>query len=410
MIPSLLVALVLVAFASPSQAQKVRPEFFGMHDSQIATGATPRVKLGSIRLWDSGTSWRQIETLPGLYDWTGLDAAVAKARAAKLRPLLVLGQTPQFHAENPMAPGAYGDGASSMPRLAAWRAYVTAAATRYGTTVDYQVWNEPNVINYWTGSVAQMAQLTAVTSQAVKAAAGRGATVVAPSFPLRMSGQQSWFKKYWRATSGGKGMASYVDVVAVQLYPLAHEAPEASLKLLAFAKRALPKPARAKPLWNTEINYGLRGGPPAQKIPNAKQAAYVARTLVLNAAGQIHRMYWYAWAQGKIANTHLVQANRTTLTPAGRAWDQVHGWLLGTTIGNCVQAKTGKLKGLYTCTARKSRTEVRRIYWKPSGKAVKLTTNKTTKKWTKLGGKVTKRKGSYVVKVGYSPIMVTSRR
>lgn len=407
-------ALVLGAFSAPSQAQKIRPDFFGMHDSWIRGGTTPTVKLGVVRLWDTGTSWREVETAPGVYDWTNVDAAVGTARKAGLRPLLVLGQTPQFHMADPTNPpsveGAYGPGANSMPRLAAWNAYVSAAAKRYGTTVDYQVWNEPNVVNYWAGTVAEMAQLTAETSRTITAAIGSAATVVAPGFPLRLEFQQDWFKKYWQATSGGNGMASYVDVVAVHLYPAADQAPEDSMKLLGFARRVLPKAARSKPLWNTEINYGLLGGPTAKPIPDAKQAAFVARTLVLNAASSVRRMYWYSWGQGKIANTHLVKPNRTTLTPAGRAWNRVRGWLLGTSIGNCAQKRSGKLKGLYTCTARKSSTEVRRIYWKPFGRAVQVATHKTTKTWTSLGGKVTKRKGSYRVKVGYAPIMVTSRR
>ena len=409
-IPGLVAALMLVALASPSQAQKIRPDFFGMHDTQIANGSIPTVKLGSIRLWDSGVTWREIETIPGSYDWSALDRAVTNARAEKLRPLLVLGQTPQFHAEKPMAPGAYGDGATSMPRLDAWKAYVRAVAGRYGNTVDYQVWNEPNVVNYWSGTVREMALLTETASAILVNVIGAKATLVAPGFPLRLPTQQRWFKAYWQAKSGGKTMASLVDVIGVHLYPVANQAPEAGMKLLALAKKSLPKAARSKPMWNTEINYGLLGGPTATPIPAAKQAAYVARTLVLNAASSIRRMYWYSWAQGDIANTHLVQDDRTTRTRAGNAWNQVHGWLIGTQTSSCSQARTGKLKGLYTCVARKSRTEVRRFYWKPSGKAVQVFTPRSTKKVTNLSGKVTTRQGRYAVKVGYTPIMVTSRR
>ena len=145
-VPFVVAALVAGALSTPAHAQKVRPEFFGMHDSQISKGSVPKVQLGAIRLWDTGTSWREIETKPGVYDWSVVDAAVRTARAADLRPMLVLGQTPQFHAAKPNAPGAYGRGATSMPQIAAWTRYVTAAANRYKTTVDYQIWNEPNVV------------------------------------------------------------------------------------------------------------------------------------------------------------------------------------------------------------------------------------------------------------------------
>lgn len=89
-----------------AQAQRIAPSYFGMHDSGVATGVTSdrRARLG--QAVDSGTAWRQIETSPGTFDFTALDTAVATAEAAGVRPLLVLGQTPQFYAQRPHAPGA----------------------------------------------------------------------------------------------------------------------------------------------------------------------------------------------------------------------------------------------------------------------------------------------------------------
>lgn len=399
-----------LTLAPAASAKAIKPDFFAMHDSQIANGSTPGVKTGAARLWDTGTAWRQIETTPGVFDWSKVDAAVAKARGAGLKPMLVLGQTPQFHAQEPLAPGAYGDGATSMPDIKAWRGYVTKAAKRYGTKVEYQVWNEPNVVNYWTGSVQDMAKLTAVAGKAITKAAGRKATVVAPAFPLRLEGQRRWYQKYWSAKVGGKGMSAFVDVVSANLYPLADQGPEASMKLLSFAKRVLPKAAKRKPVWNTEINYGLLGGPTAKEISEAKQASFVARTLLLNAASPVRRVYWYAWDIGPIANTHLVESDRSTLTKAGRAWGEVRRWLVGSDVKGCSKVRGGKLKGLYTCTAKKSANEVRRFYWKPTGAAKKIRTARSTYEWTNLSGKTTKRTGRFQIKVGKSPVMVVSKR
>ena len=198
-----------------------------------------------------------------------------------------------------------------------------------------------------------MAKLTATASKVITKAAGRKATVVAPAFPLRLKGQQKWFKKYWAAKVNRKSMASYVDVVSVNLYPAGepgtgsvHEAARLS------RRRPCPRPLARSPMWNTEINYGLLGGATAKTISDAKQAAFVARTLLLNAASAIRRVYWYSWAQGPIANTHLVQDDRTTLTRGGRAWQLTAGWIAGTNMKKCVPAAKGKSKGLYTCIAR----------------------------------------------------------
>lgn len=409
LVPLLVTGTLLVS--APAQAQRVTPSFFGMHDANIAGGSVPGVTVGSVRLWDTGTSWRHIETSPGQFDFTALDAAVAAARNAGLRPMVVLGQTPAFYASKPKAPGWYGDGASSMPKkLSAWKAYVTKVAKRYQTSVDYQIWNEPNVIGFWSGTVGEMAKLTAVGSAAIDRAAGRKATVVAPSFPLRLKSQQKWFKQYWAAKVGGKSVAGMVDVVSANLYPMADQAPEASMRLLSIAKRALPTPARRKPIWNTEINYGLLGGDTAKQIPEAKQAAYVARTLLLNAASPVKRVYWYSWRIDGVANTHLVEDDGTTLTPAGRAWDVARGWIVGTDIASCKVTTKGKLKGLYTCTARVDKSEVRRIYWKPTGRAVKVATSRTTTAWADLEGTTTAHSGRLTLPVGQAPVMVASRR
>jgi len=416
-------AATLVTVSAPANAQKVTPTFFGMHDSQIANGSTPKVALGSIRLWDSGTTWREIETqaptpplLPGQptvyhYDFSKLDAAVANAQNAGLRPMIVLGQTPQFYATDPNAPSAYGPGASSMPNdIGAWQNYVATVASRYGTAVDYQIWNEPNVLQYWTGTPQQMATLTATGAATINQAIGTGATVVAPGFPLRLQSQRTWFKQFWAQKVGGLGMASYVDVVAMHLYPPADKGPETSVGLLKEGRALLPDAARSKPEWNTEINYVLLGGATAKQVSDATQAAYVARTLLLNAGSPIQRMYWYAWAQGGIANTHLVQADRSTLTAGGKAWQRVYGWTLGTSFSNCSMISSGAAKGVWSCKARKSRTETRRFYWKPTGRPAPISTVSSTSSWTSLKGRVTKHKGSYTIKVGQAPIMVTSRR
>jgi len=403
-----LVSLVL-AVGSPADAKTIRERFFGIHDSVVASGDIPRVTTGAIRLWETGTSWREIERSPGSFDWTQLDAAVTNAEANGLRPLIVLGQTPRFYARNPGAPGAYGRGASSMPSIRAWTRYVGRVAHRYGTAVDYQIWNEPNVIGYWTGTVEQMATLTVTASRKITAVLGRHATITGPSFPLRLNSQKAWYQEYWHQTAGGRSLASYVDVIGATLYPQEDEAPEGQLPLLRFARQALPAAGRHKPLWNMEINYGLRGGPTAKRISRAKQASYASRTLLLNANSHVGRMYWFSWNISGIANTHL-RRPAGGLTRAGRAWNVTHGWLLDTVPKGCHQSVDGRLQGLWTCKLRAGADEVRRVYYKPTGDAVPVTTVRSTRSWSDLAGHVTTRRGSFPISVGQLPVMVSSRR
>jgi hypothetical protein len=116
-------AVVLVGVlqpASPAAAATapIPAGYFGVHHAGLHTDGPlgwPQAPVGSVRLWDNGVSWREIETAPGHFDWARVDALVGKARANGASVLLVLGQTPRFHSSRPSARGAYGRGASAMP-------------------------------------------------------------------------------------------------------------------------------------------------------------------------------------------------------------------------------------------------------------------------------------------------------
>ena len=75
----------------------------------------PQAPVGAVRLWDSGVTWREIETIPGVFDFSRLDAQVDTARANGADVLLVLGQTPRFHATKPGRGGYVRPGRRSMP-------------------------------------------------------------------------------------------------------------------------------------------------------------------------------------------------------------------------------------------------------------------------------------------------------
>jgi hypothetical protein len=67
----------------------------------------PTVKYGSIQI---SASWRQIETAPGVYNFTAVDADVAKAEALGKRILLNLAGTPTFWASKPTQTGSFFGG------------------------------------------------------------------------------------------------------------------------------------------------------------------------------------------------------------------------------------------------------------------------------------------------------------
>ncbi|MFA6299377.1 MAG: hypothetical protein WC642_09425 [Nocardioides sp.] len=380
----------------------MQPTFFGMHESRVAQGVAPGVPVGALRFWDTGTSWVNLETGPGQFTWGPLDTAVATAEAAGARPLLVLGQNPTFHASRPEQESAYGPGAASMPDRGAWRRYVTAVAERYGDRIDYQVWNEANIVGYWAGTPRQMADLTVSASRAIREVVPR-ATVVAPSFALRLPEQQTYFADFWSLQSRGIDLASAVDAVAVHLYPPAEGPPEAQAGLLERARGVLATNDVSLPVWNTEINFGVLGGPQPPPIPAERQRAFLMRTYLLDAGLGVRRVYWYRWDLQPIANTFLTKPDLTTPTPAGRAFSTIRGWLEGTQAQGC-----GQSAGVWECTVTAGR-DTRTFWWKPDGPATSRRAAQGVWSWTDADGIVTRCPERCELPVGETPVMLTSR-
>jgi hypothetical protein len=390
--------------SQPAGPVKATADYFGVSDADPIGASWPDAPVGSLRVWDAGVAWNQIEKSPGVFDFSRLDAIVATARAQKASVLLVLGQTPSFHATVPSPDAAYGPGASSMPQIDAWTKYVRTIVARYhAPDIEFQVWNEVNVINYWSGDQAQMAQLTQVARQVVDSIDPE-ITLVAPAFVTRLASQQKWMDEFWAQQVDGKPVADLIDVVSLQLYPVPKTpTPEASMEQLATDREILARHNIDKPVWNTEINYGAGAGREVAPAPPEEQANNVARTYLLNAANGVGRVYWYVWdLTAPILNTFMVEADGRTPTAAGRAFRTVHGWMLGTTPKGCKVDG----QGTYTCTYEKA-GGTRYVYWNPTATAqVKVPTGATTSE--KLIGNEQPASPGASLTVDAMPVLVTT--
>jgi hypothetical protein len=157
-------------------------------------------------------------------------------------------------------------------------------------------------------------------------------------------------------------VADLADVVSLQLYPEAGAGPERVPELLAAVRESLRLqgvPAD-KPIWNTEINYGLQGGEPATPASPERQRANVATTYLLNASGGISRVYWYSWDLHTIADTDMVTADNVTLSPGGEAFTTVERWMFGSRVESCGQVGGGT----WMCVLQRP-DGVARVYWNP---------------------------------------------
>jgi GH35 family endo-1,4-beta-xylanase len=86
-----------------------------------------------------------------------------RAQAHGVRDIILeLGMTPFWASSRPEEVGYHGNG-SSAPQadIQAWRDYISTVAKRYKGVIRYLVvWNEANADDWYTGTVAQLVDLT----------------------------------------------------------------------------------------------------------------------------------------------------------------------------------------------------------------------------------------------------------
>jgi hypothetical protein len=204
----------------------------------------PAAGFGTLRLWDSDTTWAVLEPQKGAWNWGPLDSFVEAAEAHGVSDiLLTLGQTPGWASPTPDAVNDYGAGAAAPPAdIQDWRDYVTAVAERYqGRIRYYEIWNEPNDSSYYTGTVAQLVTLTQEAYKILKAVDPAN-TVVSPAAYVAGYVDQLL----------AAGMGSYIDMLAYHIYTYTVP-PESAARDLANVRLVMAKYGLAKmPLWTTE--------------------------------------------------------------------------------------------------------------------------------------------------------------
>ena len=376
----------------------IAPTFFGMHIHNATTSTPwPVIPFGTWRLWDASVAWPDLEPERDAWDFQRLDACVALAEKHGVEILLPLGLTPNWASARPDEPGAHGPGTAAEPRnLDDWRAYVRAVATRYrGRIRYYELWNEVNVREFYTGTVEQMILLARETHQVLK---GVDATLklVSPSSTERASGL-AWLDIFLAAEGG-----AYVDIIAHHLY-VSPDPPEA---ILPFADqvRAIMKRhgVRDKPLWNTESGW-YRG----TKVfaTDAEESAYLARSYLLNWAVGAERFSWYAWDNHGWSSIDLTADDNDALRPAGDAYREVRTWLVGSRMTSC----SAYVDNTWICQLTRPDGSPARIVWNPE-RTIGFNTPVAwrARAWRDLTGAQREMDANNRITIGPSPLLLES--
>jgi hypothetical protein len=378
--------------------------YFGMNYPEVADvgGSWPNAPIGFVRLWDTRTSWQFVQPTPDSWDFSVLDTAVANASAHGAEISLVLGQSPTWASSRATETGDYEESGAAAPPIstADWWTYVHTVASRYrGRIASYEIWNEANLPGYYSGTVAQLVQLTRSAREAIKSADPLAA-VVGPSVTLRTG--TAFLRAFAKA-----GGYRYADVVNIHGYPTSEVGPEGGVALVDEARRAISHyPGARKPFWNTELNYGLRsaarGGIPTH-LSVRRQAAYVIRAYLLNWSHGVRRLAWYDWGDQPFLGVRMSSGGPGATAP-GTAFGTVRHWMRGR-----VQPCSVGPHGVYRCTVRYSAHHWGSIRWKPSGRHPTIAPKGTFLRRDASGRAVSTHPRARR-RIGYSPVLFEYHR
>jgi hypothetical protein len=278
----------------------------------------PPSTFGTLRLWDSGTSWTSLEPVKGVWNWEMLDTWVATAESSGVRRiLLTLGQSPQWASSQPDSSNYVGIGAPAPPAdLQDWRDYITAVGQRYkGRIQAYEIWNEPNDPTYYTGTVSELVDLTREASKILKEIDSDN-IVVAP-----VPYETGYLDQLLTA-----GLAPWVDVISFHFYTYA-EPPEKVAGWIANVRLVMAKhQVDTMPFWDTE---GASGD---NTTSEEQSPAYLVRRYLVDLAMGSASYNWYTWGTSSKFCPATESDNRSQLTPAGKAFVLLRNWLRGASL------------------------------------------------------------------------------
>jgi hypothetical protein len=381
------------AFLNPPGVP-VPPSYFSMNIlfHPLNQVPWPTVPIGGWRT--AHVFWADIEPQPNHWYFDLLDKYVSWSQAHQTPILMQLAYTPRWASSTPDAPtdveATNPPGLSGAPRnMQDWRTFVRTVATRYkGKINNWEIWNEPNRPQGWTGSVDTLVEMTREAYLILKEV-DPTCTVISPA------ATETRGVAYLDAFLE-KGGGQYVDVIGYHFY-VGREDPEAMVTLINAVKRVMAKHGiGSKPLWSTEA--GWLG---SDLLPPDTQAAFLARSYILGWAFGVSRLYWFAWEIHHGSRIALVGQDNGTLTPAGMAFATIQTWMTGARLTRC--ADNGN--GVWTCDLERDKGSSH-VLWSTKGNTqVQVPAEWTAQQTYSLSGGKAMIQGRSV-EVGEEPVLI----
>jgi hypothetical protein len=362
-----LVSLFCLPCVGMAWGQTVPDYFFNMTTS--TRNPYPSAYVNGIRLWTTETDWADINTSAGVYDFSHLDNWLQTGADHNAELLYTFGRVPVWASSDPSlycnsrvpngecaAPKDLNTDGTGTDQL--WKNFVTAVVTHSVNSKithikHWELWNEPDTLGNWQGTMAQMVRMVSDASAIIKSL-DPTATIhsPAPSGEWGMANGKPalsvWMGQFL-AAGGGK----YVDRIDFHSYvwkqnqsPVAEDV----VPLIQNLKSVVASYGfGTMPIWSSEGSWGTSvEGEDGISDPDM-QAAFVARYLLLMRSEGLARSFWYNWASpyggdgtlwvpDEAAGCTTASSGGGYLCVPGVAYQQLSTWIRGATLtSKCAQ-------------------------------------------------------------------------
>jgi len=312
MLAALALAILVPLVAASGARASVPNSFFGVVPwGNFAGGDFQRLKDAKVRNARTPFHWNTIEPSQGHYAWQATDKFVGGLALYGVRTLPFLNDTPSWVAGDRTQPPL-----RSKKTKRQWGNFIKACIARYGRhgkfwrtypqipkrpITAWQIWNEPNLENYFdvkNKPERKYAKLVKVSDKAINKADKHAKTVLAGlsgNPETKKMAPQRFLKKFLTVRKVKKHFNG------AALHPYAPSIKKFKKLLRNLHKALKKKGAGGKKLWITEMGWG--SAPPEKGKPLLKGAKGQKRLLkksfkmLLHKRKRLHisRVYWFLW-------------------------------------------------------------------------------------------------------------------
>lgn len=291
---AVLASIVLAMLAAAPGASALPHSFVGLYGDDAFYGDPSyraeqfadqaRLGVGIVR---QPFEWWRVERSPGRYDFSDYDDFVADAAAAGISVMPVMIGPPEFHSSRP--PDSRSRAMFPPKSNRAYAAFAGALVRRYGPKGTFwrnhpsvpflpihswQVWNEPNIPNFWRSGVnaTEYVALLKAAAAAIRRA-DPGAEVVAAGLPNSGLGVPflEYLERMYKA--GARGA---FDTLA--LHPYSRDV-QGLLTLAEGARATMTRWKDRSRLWITEFGWSTGGDASAFRVSERGQSDRIAAAL-----------------------------------------------------------------------------------------------------------------------------------